>query len=161
MRYLRTNSNFMIYWNIFKFKQTWTICMIFHWQLSITTQLKVATAHIYRLLIVAKIMWRLACSYYQKPALSQWKLLSLYFLRAAARAADGLATPRELRLAVLRSLRNSDKLIFPSLSMSASSSSGSSEPLRHVCCGSIKKEYTLLHKSGFHTLKDANEVLTN
>lgn len=37
-------------------------------------------------------------------------------------------------LAVLRSLRNSDKLIFPSLSMSASSRSGSSEPLKHVCC---------------------------
>lgn len=50
-----------------------------------------------------------------------------------ARCADGLATTRELILAVLRSLRNSDKLILPSLSMSASSRSGSIEPLRPVC----------------------------
>lgn len=53
---------------------------------------------------------------------------------AAARLADGLGAPLELILAVLRSLRNSDKLIFPSLSMSASSSSGSIEPFRPVCC---------------------------
>ena len=37
-------------------------------------------------------------------------------------------------LAFLRSLRNSGKLILPSLSMSASSSSGSMDPFIPVCC---------------------------
>jgi hypothetical protein len=37
-------------------------------------------------------------------------------------------------LAVRRSLRNSDRLILPSLSMSASSSSGSIDPFKPVCC---------------------------
>lgn len=46
----------------------------------------------------------------------------------------GLATLRDLMLAVFRSLRNSNRLIFPSLSMSVSSRSGSMEPLKPVCC---------------------------
>lgn len=45
-----------------------------------------------------------------------------------------LLLPRtEEMLAVLKSLRNSGKLIFPSLSMSASSKSGSMEPFSPVC----------------------------
>lgn len=44
-----------------------------------------------------------------------------------------LLLPLEEMLAVLKSLRNSGKLIFPSLSMSASSSSGSIEPFSPVC----------------------------
>nr|GMD58178.1 hypothetical protein Iba_chr11fCG3060 [Ipomoea batatas] len=43
---------------------------------------------------------------------------------------EGLVMVCELILAVLKSLRNSDKLIFPSLSMSASSRSGSMEPFK-------------------------------
>lgn len=46
-------------------------------------------------------------------------------------------TVGELILAVLKSLRNSDMLIFPSLSISASSRSGSMEPLKPVCCKRI------------------------
>jgi hypothetical protein len=41
-------------------------------------------------------------------------------------------------LAVRRSLRNSDRLIRPSLSMSASSSNGSMDPFKPVCCTSKK-----------------------
>lgn len=37
-------------------------------------------------------------------------------------------------LAVLKSLRNSERLILPSLSISASSRSGSMEPFKPVCC---------------------------
>lgn len=47
---------------------------------------------------------------------------------------EGLGRLREPMLAVLRRRRNSDKLIFPSLSMSASSNSGLIEPLSPVCC---------------------------
>ena len=46
---------------------------------------------------------------------------------------DGLGTFRDPMLAVLKSRRNSGRLIFPSLSMSASSSNGSMEPLKPVC----------------------------
>ncbi|KAM0067801.1 hypothetical protein Hdeb2414_s0002g00065581 [Helianthus debilis subsp. tardiflorus] len=41
---------------------------------------------------------------------------------------------------VLNSLRNSDKLILPSLSISASSRSGSIEPFKPVCCKSQSKD---------------------
>lgn len=47
---------------------------------------------------------------------------------------DGLAAFQEFMLAVLKSLRNSDRLIFPSLSMSASSSKGSMDPRNPMCC---------------------------
>ena len=56
-----------------------------------------------------------------------------YILREF-RKFDGLVTVFELMLAVLSSLRNSDRLILPSLSISASSRSGSIEPFRPVCC---------------------------
>ena len=51
-----------------------------------------------------------------------------------SRVVDWRGTLRGFMLAVFRSLRNSSKLIFPSLSMSTSSNSGSMEPFRPVCC---------------------------
>lgn len=56
---------------------------------------------------------------------------------ASIHRAWGFATPLGLgtllMLAVRRSLRNSERLILPSLSMSASSSSGSIDPFKPVC----------------------------
>jgi len=46
----------------------------------------------------------------------------------------GVCTVRALMLAVFKSLRNSSRLILPSLSMSASSRRGSMEPFIPVCC---------------------------
>ena len=48
-------------------------------------------------------------------------------------------------LAFLRSLRNSGKLIFPSLSMSASSSSGSMDPFIPVCCAQNVTEHVIFN----------------
>ena len=53
-------------------------------------------------------------------------------------------------LAVRRSLRNSDRLIFPSLSMSASSSSGSIDPFKPVCCILKENLNENTADSGFH-----------
>ena len=53
-------------------------------------------------------------------------------------------------LAVRRSLRNSDKLIRPSLSMSASSSNGSMDPFKPVCCTSEENHGENATSYGFY-----------
>lgn len=73
---------------------------------------------------------------------------------------DGLGTLREPMLAVLSSLRNSDKLIFPSLSMSASSRSGSIEPLSPVCCREQNKAVRRMgSNSDFSPMVFINSIL--
>ena len=69
----------------------------------------------------------ISCSLVQWSEL--WKLRN-YDMRTPL----GVCTVRALMLAVFKSLRNSSRLILPSLSMSASSRRGSMEPFIPVCC---------------------------
>jgi len=81
--------------------------------------------HVYKHRLPTKIFW--------------WSPLSIspFYTSLQSYIPRESLTVGELILAVLKSLRNSDMLIFPSLSISASSRSGSMEPLKPVCCKRI------------------------
>ena len=56
---------------------------------------------------------------------------------SSASQEHGLLLSVDLELAVLKSLRNSCKLILPSLSMSASLRIGCIDPFKPACCRSL------------------------